>query len=518
MGFTIRRIGEEPKGKKAWKRVLAVTAVVVGIARPAVQMLAAWRSIEKEEKEEAKRTHILKVVALSVLAVLAALIVIGIFLRILIALNIISAQSVLSITASPLPKDAYGQTNILLLGQGDENHDGVDLTDTIMLASIDPQTESAVLLSIPRDLYIYNVPSTPNGRINELFLNRKSALKRQGLSEEDASQQGMKEMAAILGDLMGVQIHHVAKIDFIGFVQAVDAIGGVMVDVPYTIVDAEFPADRGYGYQTFMITKGPHQLDGETALKYARSRHTTSDFGRSARQQQLLSALAQKMKEQGLLSSPGMLLDLLSIAGKHAQTTLSFGEIAGLAKAGRSLDRSRIITMQLNLSNGFYGGIPEAGGLLYTPPREQFGGASVLLPVSIPEFPVSWRQIESFTELLLRHRALYLPPLPVEIRNVSAAAGSAQRLAWELTRFGLNVVSAENAPDDMRDQELPSSKVFVPKTSEEAGELLSSLLGVSPNPVTTPLLPDIGTGSVLILLGKDYSYTPIQDLLPRLQQ
>lgn len=517
MGFTIRRIGEETPAKRWKKRALAVSAFTIRVLRPAVQIVAAWREAKEEEDIEREQRTLLKKATVILLAVLGAVAVLAIVLKVLLSLNLISAQSLLSVTASPLPKDAHGHTNILLLGQGDASHEGVDLTDTMMIASIDGEdTGSITLLSVPRDLYLLGIEGVQRGRINELYRNEKyEIMQKQNLDDKAASPLALKETMRILGSLMGVELHHVIKIDFIGVVEGVDAIGGVEVDVPYTIVDNEYPT-KNYGYQTFMITKGLHTLDGETALKYARSRHSTSDFGRSARQQQLIGAIAEKMKTEGLLSSPGKLLELVSIAGKNMETSMTFGEMMGLAKLGKSLDRSRIVSVQLNDQNGLYGALPNPGGFLYAPPRDQFGGASVFLPVSIPEFPVTWKQIQAYTELLLRHRELYLPRLNVEIRNVDAPPGSASKLTWELTRYGFEVVTAKNAPRDVQQQGLASSVLFAPPQDAARAAVLGKLLGITVSTSKAPLLPDVGTGSTLILLGTDYEYQPIQDLLPRL--
>lgn len=517
MGFRIRRIGEEPPAARWKKRLWTALAVGIRVARPAVQAVAAWKETQREEREESRRMTLLKRATVLLLAVLGAGIMAGVILKILLSLHIINARSFLSLATEPLPQDAYGHTNILLLGKGDETHDGFDLTDTIILASLDPDdTESAVLMSIPRDLYLYRLDGVPDGRVNELHRSLQGRLRRQGMEEHEASVAAMKEMAAALGTQLGVEIHGVVSVDFVAVEEGVDAIGGVDINVPYTIVDNEYPARQGTGYAPFIITKGTHHIDGATALKYARSRHTTSDFGRSARQQQLIAAIMETLRDDGVLGKPGKILDLLSIVSKNVETTLSFGELAGLAAMGKDLDRSRMVTVQLNDQNGLYGTIPETGGFLYTPPREQFNGAAVLLPVSIPEFPITWKQLSAFTHLLLRHRPMYLPLTNVEIRNVSAPSGSAQRLAWELGRYGFTIVSAKNAPRDLQQRDIPSSVIIAPGADRVRLEPLGTLLGMNVTSGSEALLPDIATGSTLILLGKDFDYVPVQDLLPRL--
>lgn len=517
MAFSIRRIGEEPSSRRWKRRFLGVMAAGIRFGRPAVQALAAWREAEREEQEWDRRRALLKKATVVLLAVLGAAVTAVIILKILLSLNLISARSLLSLATEPLPEDGHGHTNVLLLGQGDETHDGFDLTDTIMLASIDPDdTQSAVLLSIPRDLYLYQVEGVPNGRVNELHRNLRARLEQQGADAAASSHAAMKEMATVLGGLLGVDIHGAIKVDFVALEEGVDAIGGLDIDVPYTIVDNEYPARQGTGYAPFTIAKGLQHIDGATALKYARSRHTTSDFGRSARQQQLISAIVEKLKHDGVLTKPGRLLDLLGIAGKRVESTLTFGQLASLAAAGKDLDRSRMIMVQLSDQNGLYGSVPETGGFLYTPPRDQFGGAAVLLPVSIPEFPITWKQIRTFVDLLLHRRTMFLPFVDLEIRNVAAPSGAGQRLAWELGRYGFTILGAKNAPRELRDRGLEQSVIIAPRADRERLAPLGTLLGMPVTSDTDALLPDVATGSTLILLGGDYDYAPLQDLLPRL--
>jgi hypothetical protein len=303
--------------------------------------------------------------------------------------------------------------------------------------------------------------------------------------------------------MLGIDMHAVAKIDFIGFVQAIDEIGGVDVDVPYDIEDVEYPGPD-YTFETFTLSKGSHHLDGETALKYARSRHTTSDFGRSARQQQLLQALSEKVRNDGLLRSAGRITSLLGIIGDHTDSTMSTRQIIGLAGLVKGFDHPQILSMQLSDRNGLYDGLPEPGGLLYNPPRDAFEGASVLLPVSIPEFPVTWRQIQLFVDLLQTHRDVRLGGASIGIYNAGAKPGLARKLANELTRFGFPIANIANA--DNRDAQTSSIRSSG-DGGEASAQLLSDLLGIPMVQPSEGALPP----SADIYLGKEYVYQPLQE-------
>jgi LCP family protein required for cell wall assembly len=502
MPFTVRRVRKE----HSWVSAPAVRKagrIVKKCAAPLLAWYVAWRKGEGERRAIAARQVLMQRIFLVLVTVLCAGLVITGLGKTMIAVKDFGLGTVFKVAGATLPVDTNGHTNILLLGKGDASHDGVDLTDSIMIVSLDTANPgSAVILSLPRDLYILKNERLGSGRINSLYRDTKNRLRREGKEEVEASKETLSILAEELGDMLGIDLQRTLMVDFIGFVNAVDAIGGVDIDVPYDINDTEYPGPN-YTYETFAITAGPKHLDGETTLKYARSRHTTSDFGRSARQQQLLEAISTKVKNEGLLTSPSMLTDLLRIAGEHLETTLSFGEMITLASVGRSIEPPQMIMAQLSDRNGLYGSLPQAGGFLYTPPRDQFEGASVLLPVSIPEFPVTWKQIRAFIHLIVDIRSVYLAHPKLAVLNAGAKEGSARVLAAELTRYGFDVAQVANAKDMKQDA------TTVNASSENLSAFFADLIPGTKGPLPAELATESGT-TVTILLGKNYTYTPFQ--------
>lgn len=507
MSFTIRKI-EEKKPRRAlpFKRLLLIS---LEFARPVLHWYRDWKQRHLKEKKKQKRINTLKRTLIVLVSVLVALLLLTVVAKAFFSVRTLTLSSIASVTGSPLPADADGFTNILLMGQGDANHDGKDLTDTIIVASLDPgDTKSTVLLSFPRDLYLLRTEKMGAGRINTFYRDYKGYLKySEGFGEEEAAIEALKEIGAEIGRHLELPIHAVVKVDFTAFVQAVDAVEGVDIEVPYDIADEEYP-DENFGFEPFIISQGMQHLDGETALKYARSRHTTSDFDRSARQQQLLRALAAKAKAEGLHKNPNKVIEFLKIFRENVQTTLSLREIVGLADLAQKMDTDRVITMQLNDRNALYDGLVEPGGFLYTPPRDLFEGASVLLPVSIPEFPVTWTQIHALKKLLFQTRSVYLADPVISILNGGARSGLARTLATELIRYGFNVDVIENASLD--DQETS----FVATANEEdydLGLFFASLFQA--NTRDLPILPPDEVRQITIVLGEDYQYRPLQALV-----
>jgi LCP family protein required for cell wall assembly len=330
MSFTIRRVSEEKEPSK-WKtlllQALAILPTVLKMAFRAEERKVE-KALENKREKRLKRTITFLVAGLCVLLLLIGM------LKVMVRLKAL-ALGMVSMVGAELPTDAHGYTNILLLGTGDADHDGIDLTDTIMVASLDPaNTKSAVLVSIPRDTYLLDTEKMGKGRVNSLYRDYKIALIRDGMDKGTASLQALKELGKEVGSLVGLPIHGVVKVDFTAFEQAIDLIGGIDVLVPEDIVDPEYPGPD-YTYQTFSIAAGPQHLDGATALKYARSRHSTSDFSRSARQQQIIAAAGKKVKENGLIKNAGKISDILGIAAKNVESTLGAREFIGLAVNGQ---------------------------------------------------------------------------------------------------------------------------------------------------------------------------------------
>ena len=204
-------------------------------------------------------------------------------------------QIVLSAVSQNVQEDENGHTNILLLGIGGEGHDGSNLTDTIMIASIDNSNKSIAMLSTPRDLYVNNLEVGWSSRLNGVY--------QFILDKNEDKDEAMRVLIEQMQDIYDIKIQYFAKVDFKGFVDVVDALGGVEVSPTESIIDQFYPAPDGSSriYDPLYIKAGTQTLDGTTALKYARSRETSSDFERAKRQQEILVAMKDKALSIGFL-------------------------------------------------------------------------------------------------------------------------------------------------------------------------------------------------------------------------
>lgn len=212
---------------------------------------------------------------------------------------------------------ALPRTNILVLGLDRRPNEGYTVrSDTMMLATVYPPGPRVVLLSIPRDLYV-NVPGYGESRINTAHF----------WGENAAPGGGPALAMQTVAQNFGVPVHHYVRVDFAAFRAIVDAAGGIDVVVEQPIVDNAYPTDD-YGVMRIEIPAGPQHMDGETALRYARSRHGSSDFERAERQQQIVTALARRLLDPA--AWPRLPLVYAAVVD-HVDTDLTFGDLLLLA-------------------------------------------------------------------------------------------------------------------------------------------------------------------------------------------
>lgn len=209
-----------------------------------------------------------------------------------------------------------GRINILLLGMRGTNMPGGGLlADTIILVSLKPEEKKIALISFPRDLYV-SVPS--NGQ--KMKINAVHAL-----GQEKGS--GLEEMKKIVGQVSGLPIHYAVSLNFAGFKQLIDNLGGLDVYLETAFYETnQFVQGNECGGE-FVLPAGNNHFNGETALCYARARNTTSDFDRSKRQQIILLALKDKMTSLGLFSDFGKINSILSVIGDNVKTDMDSGEM-----------------------------------------------------------------------------------------------------------------------------------------------------------------------------------------------
>ena len=311
-------------------------------------------------------------------------------------------------------KNTDDLVNVLLLGNAGGVHDGATLTDTIMVASINLKTDQTYLISLPRDFWIEETKTKLNATYD-------AGEKRGG---------GLNFTKQKVGDILGIPIHYGVRVDFGGFEKAVDLVDRVEVEVEKSFQDFLYPitgkekdlcgfreeekeftseeakalnitpgkrkvfiapdgkiatdsAEENKGvkyfacrYEYLEFEKGKSIMNGETALKFVRSRHGTngegSDFARSKRQQKVLEAFRNKVLSFEVLANPSKIKELTLKFGDSFETDIPIANIMEFYKISKKMSGSKNIVIDDSLKLG----------LLMNPSYEKYGGAYVLVPKS----------------------------------------------------------------------------------------------------------------------------------------
>lgn len=219
-------------------------------------------------------------------------------------------------------KSFEGRTNILILGKGGEGHEAPDLTDTIIFASIGHTNPSITLVSLPRDIWITELRT----KLNSIYY--------WGNQKEQGG--GMILAKSVVEEIVGVPIQYALVLDFAGFKDLIDTIDGIEIKVERGFIDQKYPiagkeddfcgGDRELNcrYETIEFKEGRQKMDGETALKFVRSRNAEGDEGtdlaREARQQKVLLAIKNKILDPAMLFQLRKLIEIQKVLNKSVET------------------------------------------------------------------------------------------------------------------------------------------------------------------------------------------------------
>jgi LCP family protein required for cell wall assembly len=305
-----------------------------------------------------------------------------------------------------LKKDPTGKfTNVLLVGLDTRENTGLLNTDTIIMASYNYDSNDITLLSIPRDFHV----EVEEGvswyvRINSIY----------NAAEQEEEGAGIIALQDTVERVTGQEIQYYAMVDFKAFVEIIDTIGGVDVNVENSFTDYLYPL--GDGYQTISFEAGPQTMDGETALIYSRSRHSLqnnegSDFARAKRQQKIIIALKDKLLSSESLTNPKTLLGILSsIDGNIRVSEFSTNDIEAALELSKKFNENsgQIYSFVLDTSVGNY-------SLVEKKPMES--GAYAIGPkIALGNYS----DINDFVRLIMERPALYEEKAKVLIYDTGA--------------------------------------------------------------------------------------------------
>ena len=387
-----------------------------------------------------------------------------------------------------LKGEGDGRVNILLLGRGGEGHDGADLTDTLLLASIDPVNKKAALVSLPRDLWV--TTNSGSSKINAVFAYAKERALSKGSSKKDAEAAGLKAIQSEVEEILGVTIHYRTMVDFKAFEDAVNTVGGVDINVTEETAVTERLWDESKGQKYYLnVTPGQQHFDGQRALFYARSRHTSprGDFDRAERQRLLIEALSKKISSAGTYTNPVKLSQLMDNFGDHVTTDISINDAVRLVKLGKSI-------------GGNFDSVDLADPAKPLFKTGMVGNQSVVMPTAGVG---DYSEIQALIRSRLKDGYITKENANITVLNGTATSGLATQKADELKSYGYNVGTVDSAPTSDYEKtvivDLTKGKNKKPYTKN----YLEKRFGVKsttklPNNTIKP-----GNASFVIILGQD---------------
>jgi LCP family protein required for cell wall assembly len=264
-----------------------------------------------------------------------------------------------SATATPTPTPATPRINVLLIGVDAGVGRRTYLTDTMIVASLDPVGRTVSLLSFPRDLVDVPLPGGRHfsGKVNSLL----SYARNNPRAFPGSSGDGHDVLMAAFEQMTGLDINYYAQVDLGGFVAVVNALGGIEVNVARSFCDPQYDE---YGFTSgFAISAGRHKLNGNQALAYARVRKAAgeSDITRQTRQQEVLSGIRDRVVKGGFLNDP---VGFLRAMGQTVQTNIPRKLVATLVDYARSVGRDKTYRAIVVGSNILHSGYDARGYIL----------------------------------------------------------------------------------------------------------------------------------------------------------
>lgn len=390
--------------------------------------------------------------------------------------------SVAGVNPANLPASLREPFNVLLLGvdRRPTPDEGVR-SDTLILVHVEPAAGWASMLAIPRDSA---VPMRDLGtrKINTAYgygYANAEALYGAGTAPDAAAGAFAAETVE---RFLGLEIDYIAQVDFEGFQRVIDTLGGIPVDVERPILDPSYPSDD-FGYERLFIPAGLQVMDGATALRYARSRHASSDFDRSARQQQVLRAILHEARARGLLSQATLLPRLVEDLQSSVSTTLPLSDLEtlrGLADLAQRLDPARILTLSINPND--VGIVAENGSDIYWDQNDVAAQVARLLAGPQPVAETA----------------------RVQVLNGANERGLAGRVSAQLAAQGFSLNAPGDAPASAE-----RTRLIDYSGRPETLRRLAETLGLDPGsvysapPVDAP--PPPFETDIVLILGADYN-------------
>lgn len=388
-------------------------------------------------------------------------------------------------------KNENGRVNILVAGNSadDAGHNGGELTDSIMVLSLDTNKKTAMMLSIPRDMWV-TIPGHGHAKINAAY-----------------TYGGMDTLASIVENDLDVPIHYKALVNYSAFRDLVNAVGGITITVDSTDKRGIYDPNIDYTSRNCCALakypNGPVTLNGKQALNLARARgdpnaygipygYDKGDFTRTEYQRKMLVAIGQKASSASVLTNPVKISNLLSAVGNNVTTDLNLNEIQTLASYGKDIDLAKIDSYNINYLKG------ENTTMLanYTSPD----GQSTLIPAAgVDNYTAIAEQIKK----IMTATPVQKEAANVVVLNAADTAGLAKQEGAKLETEGMVVVAYS-------DTKVQDTVTIIDKSSGKKSATIASLKKRYNAKVVTDAVLSAGypNADIIVVLGKSAAVAP----------
>lgn len=343
------------------------------------------------------------------------------------------------LTTTKLRGEDTGRVNILLAGNSadDPGHDGANLTDSIMLVSLDVKDNTAFMLSIPRDLWV-DIPGYGHAKINEAYVDGENG----NFSAAGYPNGGMGLLEETVQQTFGIKPDYFALVNYDALKDSVNAVGGI--DFTVNSSDPRGLYDPSIDWSTHgplvKLTNGVHHLDGEQALDLARARGDApgsygfprSDFDRTEHQREIMIDVKAKALSVGTLANPIILSNLFDTIGKNVQTDFTLGEVRRAADIIKGINSNSVQSVGLN----------DANGVNYLASYTSPTGQSALIPAAGMD---DFSKIQAYVARLTTSNPIVKEGATVVVLNGTDMAGLAGKAQATLTAKDINVTAIGDA-------------------------------------------------------------------------
>jgi LCP family protein required for cell wall assembly len=391
-----------------------------------------------------------------------------------------------------LKGESTGRVNILLAGDSadDPGHAGAQLTDSILLLSVDTKDKSAFLLSIPRDLWVQMPPGQwPGGTYQKI----NAANEISNFSQPGYPNGGMGALSYVIQNDLGIPVDYYGLMDYGAFTDSVNAVGGVTITI-------KSPDPRGL-YDPNTMTKlpnGPVTLNGQQALNLARSRgdgygsygFPNSDFDRTEHQRQVFIAVAQKAQSLGVLSNPAKISNLFSALGNNLNTNLNLADVLTLINITKGINVNSVASHSFcsTLSVGL-NGCQTPIIRTYTDPAT---GQEALIPVAGIG---NYGQLTQYYNQLTSNNPVVKEGASVEVLNGTNTGGLAVKNKNLLQSKGVFVAGIGDAENNYQ------KSTIIDNSAGKDPATLALLKSIYGNNVTTQQLEGNYTTTFVVIVG-----------------